>query len=157
MIYTHLRHQSKNNSKPCELVTPDTIEHKNRAWHNLNEQPRSQCSLSCFEKEPWLRLVTWTPKICVQTKIYLIYLMGGVVKYILAFIGYQFILAMGLRPAHELRYYWSLKYDFIKLTMCVLSSEYLLIHTAQNRLKIKRAVEFEILERSSQKIVLKEQ
>ena len=41
--------------------------------------------------------------------------------------------------------------------MCVLSSEYLLIHTTQNRLKIKRAVEFEILERSSQKFVLKEQ
>ena len=34
--------------------------------------------------------------------------------------------------------YWSLKYDSIKCTMCVLSSEYLLIYTAQNRLKIKR-------------------
>ena len=64
---------------------------------------------------------------------------------------------MGLRSTQELRYYWSLKYNSIKLTMCVLSSEYLLIHTTQNRLKIKRAVEFEILERSSQKFVLKEQ
>jgi len=25
-------------------------------------QPRSQGFLSCFEKEPWLRLVTWLPK-----------------------------------------------------------------------------------------------
>ena len=25
-------------------------------------QPRSQCSLSCFKKEPWLRLVTRLPK-----------------------------------------------------------------------------------------------
>ena len=28
MIYTRLRHQSKNNSKPVELVIPETIEHK---------------------------------------------------------------------------------------------------------------------------------
>ena len=28
MIYTRLRHQSKNNSKPVELVIPDTVEHK---------------------------------------------------------------------------------------------------------------------------------
>ena len=43
-----------------------------RRWHS-NEmtpflillaavQPRSQDSLSCFGKEPWLRLVTWLPK-----------------------------------------------------------------------------------------------
>ena len=40
--------------------------------------------------------------------------------------------------------HWSLKYDFIKQTSVhVLSSEYLLVHTTRNSLKIKR-VEFKI-------------
>ena len=30
-----------------------------RLEKHVNSQPRSQGSLSCFEKEPWLRLVAW--------------------------------------------------------------------------------------------------
>ena len=55
--------------------------------------------------------------------------------------------------------YWSLKYDSIKKTMCVLSSEYLLIYTAQNRLKGRGScwVKFKIFRAILTKFFLKEQ